>query len=81
MEKFISVFNGSDSFYGFQPETLDSLVLDLLPCMRDEYATLDENRVVDSKEEVSVYLFQEVLNALRHNAKFNIPKVRLLIIC
>lgn len=64
--------------YGLQPDTVDSLILDFLPPLSHKYIKLEEDERANSKQEVSVYLFQEILKVLRCNAGFHIPEVRLL---
>ena len=66
---------GFKSLYGLQPETLDSLVLDFLPPLGHAYDALGEDSLVDDSQEVYIYLLQEIINALRNNAGFCIPKV------
>lgn len=73
VEDFIAAVGG---LYGLKPETLDSLILDFLPRLRHDYVKLEDDKTIDSKQEVSVYLFQEVLKVLRCNAGFHIPEVR-----
>ena len=75
--QFIQLINGSKSFYGFQqPDTLDSLLLELLPPIDHKYIK-DHDLNCQSKEEVSVYLFQEIIGSLRNRAGFHVPKVQM----
>lgn len=76
VEEFICGVYGWKSLYGLQPETLDSLILDFLPPLSHTYQELGDDSMVDDTQEVSIYLVQEILNALRNNAGFHIPKVR-----
>ena len=78
VNEFLCGVYGCKSLYGLQPETLDSLILDFLPPLGHAYKELGEASVVDDSQEVPVYLVQEILNALRVNAGFHIPKVRTL---
>lgn len=66
----------SKSLYGLQPETLDSLILEFLPCFGHIYKDLKEANEVDESQKVPIYLHREILNALRNNAGFHIPKVQ-----
>lgn len=75
--------------YGLRRETLDSLVLELLPPVDHTYKVMETPKavaassrlepasVVDDPLEVAVHLFQEILNALRNNAGFHIPRVNM----
>ena len=60
--------------YGLQPETLDSLVLELLPPLGHTYSNINKDGV-DKSQAVTTYLFLKILNVLRNNAGFHIPKV------
>ncbi len=75
VNEFICHMYGYQSLYGLRPETLDSLILDFLPPLGHAYTTLGEDSVVDDSQEVALYLLQEILNALRNNAGFHIPRV------
>ena len=66
----------ADSLYGFKPETLDSLLLSILPFNHTYQQPLRERSVVDDGLSVQVYLMKEMLQALRHSTGFNIPAVR-----
>lgn len=72
---FICQVLGYQSLYGLQPETLDSLILDLFPPLNHTYQELGEDSVVDTEQEVPIYLLKEIFNALRNNVGFNIPRV------
>ena len=76
VNEFLCHVYGYKSLYGLRPETLDSLILDLLPPLGHTYCKLGENSVVDDTHEVPIYLLQEILSALRSNAGFHIPRVR-----
>ena len=78
---FILRVNGSTSLYGLEAETLDSLILDLLPPLNHSYCKLGEDSMVDTSEPVPIYLLQELLRALRSNAGFHIPRVRISLSC
>ena len=63
-----------NDFYGLQPETLDSLILEVLPHLGQSYSNIKLDDV-DKSQEVATYLFLQILNVLRNNAGFHIPKV------
>lgn len=74
IEKFLHV----NDFYGLKhPETLDSLILELLPSLGYTYKALEKDRDLhpSSPECIKYDLFQEILNTLRNSAGFHIPKV------
>ena len=84
VNEFICLVLGYKSLYGVQYETLDSLLLELLPPIDHCYKKSEntENQceaesliLVDDPFEMAVYLFQEILIALRNNAGFYVPKV------
>ena len=62
------------SFYGLKPETLDSLIIEFLPPFGHVYKDVKEADV-DNSQELPIYLHREVLNTLRNDAGFHIPKV------
>ena len=70
------VMQGQASFYGFTQETLDSLMLTLLPPIGHEYqqAPLKPN-TADEGMDKQVLLLKSLLDALQKNAGFHIPKV------
>ena len=72
---FINTMHTSHSFYGLKPETLDSLLLDILPPLNHTYIKLGENSLANTTHSTTTYLLQELLIALRNNAGFNIPEV------
>ena len=77
MNEFITLVSGSHSLYGLKPETLDSLILDILPCFSHNYQCLDELGSEDIPD-VPEYLTRIILGALRTNAGFHVPKVNSL---
>ena len=70
------VLQGKASLYGFTDETLDSLVLTLLPPSGHKYqqVPLDQN-AADKDIDIKVFLLKSLVDALRENAGFHIPKV------
>ena len=75
VQDFIDRLSGPSSLYGLQPETLDSLVLSLLPTLTHSYDCLGEPSVTDSGINLKVLLMQELLQNLRHCAGLHIPPV------
>ena len=51
VQVFIDLISGSSSLYGLKVETLDSLVLSLLPSPTHTYESIKEPRVMDSSIE------------------------------
>lgn len=72
---FIKSVDGSNSLYGLRPETLDSLILDILPPLDQEYVKVDGEDLRNTSQPPTTYLLQELLVALCSNAGFCIPKV------
>ena len=80
VQDFIHHISGPSSLYGLrqetlQSETLDSLVLSLLPPLTHSYEQLAEPRVMDNSLDLKLFLLQELLQNLRHSAGLNIPPV------
>lgn len=76
MDDFISIVEGSESLYGMKLETLDSMILDMLPPLGHTYTELRESSEVDDAQDVRPYLMLEILKYLRTNSGFYIPEVR-----
>ena len=64
------------NFYGFAKETVDSLMLTLLPPTGHKYKQIpmDQNDL-DPDMDIKVALLKYLLDALQENAGFKIPKV------
>lgn len=75
VQDFIDLISGPSSLYGLQPETLDSLVLSLLPPLTHSYKPLKEPRVINDSLDLKVLLMQELLQDLCLCAGFHIPLV------
>ena len=85
MQDFIKRISGPSSLYGLKGETLDSLVLSLLPPLIHRYEplknpsamheSLEDSRVIDTSNNLKVLLMKELLQSLRLCAGFNIPPV------
>ena len=66
---------GNTSLYGFTKETLDSLMLTLLPPIGHKYQLVQDT--VNEEMDIKVLVLQTLVDALRDNAGFHIPKVLL----
>lgn len=78
MKEFLDVLSESKtSLYGLQPETLDSLILSILPNVDFKYKKVEECDPVGDTQlpEVRVYLIKKVLDLLRTNAGFHFQEV------
>ena len=70
------VLQGNASLYGFTDETLDSLMLTLLPPIGHEYQRVPlEQNAADEVMDITVFLLKSLVDAVRENAGFHIPKV------
>ena len=71
-----NVTQGKANLYGFANETVDSMMLSLLPPIDHEYKRIPlRQNNVDEKIDIKVFLLKCLLDALRENAGFQIPKV------
>lgn len=75
IQGFLECISGQSSLYGLQSETLDSLVLSLLPPLTHSYEPLKEPSVMDYSLDLKVLLMQELLQSLHHCAGINISPV------
>ena len=66
---------GNTSLYGFTKETLDSLMLTLLPPIGAKYQLVQNE--VNEEMDIKVSVLKTLVDALRDNAGFHIPKVLL----
>ena len=73
MEQFINSVDGNTSLYGLQDETLDSLLLSLLPPNAHHYQDTTPEEVVG--DNVGVYLLYKLLRLLKHSFGFAVPVV------
>lgn len=74
--EFTQLMSGAESLYGFQTETLDSLILEILPPIDQTYKDVEKEEVAEnSTYTVNAYLLQAILNILRNNAGFHLPRV------
>ena len=71
-----NVLGKKASLYGFTDETLDSLMLTLLPPIGHEYQRIPLKQNADDEGmDIKVFLLKSLVDAIRENAGFNIPKV------
>lgn len=77
VEEFICNVYESKSLYGLQPETLDSLILNMLPSSHFKFIKLTEENIIQMNEqdEIPVFLLRLILSSLKINAGFNITMV------
>ena len=72
MNDFVGVVEGAASLYGLKKETLDSLLLSILPSYTYKFKEVETH---DFSDDVRVQLLQETVTALRNSAGFSIPMV------
>ena len=84
MQEFVECIGGSSSIYGFCEDTLDSLVLTVLPVGSELPLTtgiilpLQQLTAMDNfenEEEKQTYILQVLTEALRQNFKFHFEQV------
>ena len=64
------------NLYGCTGDTLDSLLLTLLPPTDHKYIPLhDQQNVCEESEHICIFFLKLLLKMLRENAGFHIPKV------
>ena len=63
------------NLYGCTEETLDSLLLMLLPTDHKYTPLHDQQNVCDESEHICIFFLKVLLKMLRENAGFHIPKV------
>ena len=76
--EFITLVGAESSLYGLQPETLDSLLLYMLPASSHQFQEVPPDQPID---DVRLYLLQQLLTALRTSAGFCVPMVSVLVCC
>ena len=75
VQEFIDLVSGSDSLYGLCPDTLNSLVISLLPAVDHTYPEIGELSLVDNSRNIRFYILQEIVQALRECTGLFVPKV------
>ena len=90
MQQFIQCVDGSSSIYGFCEETLDSLLLTVLPVGSGPPLatgiTLPPQQLTsminfENEEEKQTYILQVLTEALRQNFKFRFQQVSVYTNC
>ena len=66
---------GPDGLYGFKLDTVDSLILSLLPPVDFEFNCTREDSLVDPDEDVKVFMLRLLVQGLRRCSGFHIPYV------
>ena len=74
VKQFIDLVGGGNSLYGLKKETIDSLLLSLLPPYGHTYKETPPGNLIG--DDVNLCLLQELLRALRNSAGFAVPVVR-----
>ena len=81
MQQFIQCIGQSSSIYGFCEDTLDSLLLTVLPVRSEPPLTTDIKLQLNSKgsfqneKEKETYILQMLTKALRQNFNFHFKQV------
>ncbi len=76
VQEFIELVSGSESLYGLCPDTLNSLVLSLLPAVDHAYTEIGKLSFVDNSSDIRFYTLQKIVQALREFTGLFVPKVR-----
>ena len=71
--EFITLVGAASSLYGLQPETLDSLLLYMLPATSHRFQEVPADQQIVNN--IRLYLLQQLLTALRASAGFCVPVV------
>ena len=71
--EFITLVRAASSLYGLQPETLDSLLLYMLPATSHRFQEVPADQQIVNN--IRLYLLQQLLTALRASAGFCVPVV------
>ena len=79
MIDFVRSVGGVESFYGLKNETVDSLLLSMLPTDKHTYQPYEPKADPNSVEpiDVGVLCLQELVRAFRSSAGFYLPTVSL----
>ena len=70
-----NVVQGKAILYGFAEGTLESLILKILPPIGHQYRRIPKDIKIDEDINMKVFVLKCLLDALRENAGFQIPKV------
>ena len=74
MEEFVESV-GLDGFYGSQSDTVNSLILSLLPPMDFEFPCFKQCGLVDDGDNIKVHILQLLIQCLRCCCGLYIPYV------
>ena len=74
MEDFVEHI-GPDGLYGIQLDTINSLILSLLPSMDFEFQCFKEPGLIDVAEDIIVYMLRLLIQCLRRCCGLYIPYV------
>ena len=74
VKQFIDLVDGDKSLYGLKKETLNSLLLSLLPPYGHTYKDTPPGDLIG--DDIKLCLLQELLRTLRNSAGFAVPLVR-----
>ena len=70
---------GSGRFYGYKSDTVNSLILSLLPPVDFEFDCVRERGLIDAAEDVGLFTLRLMVQCLRKCCGFHIPYVHILI--
>ena len=74
VNEFVQLVGGKKSLYGLQNETVDSLMLCMLPARSHQFQ-VSWSQPTEDEDDLCRYLLQQLLVALRVSAGFSIPLV------
>ena len=75
VNEFVQLVGGKGSLYGLRDETVDSLVLCMLPASSSQFRAVPKITPAEEEEDIRCYLLQQLLVALRESAGFSIAMV------
>ena len=73
VKEFVQSISGSNSFYGLQEDTIDSLALTVLPPFGHEYCPAEKSNMANNTLEIEQHILQQLLLHLR-TCLFNITE-------
>ena len=68
---------GPDGLYGYQLDTVNSLILSLLPPVDFKFHCDKEQSFVDTSEDIKLFILRLLVQYIRRCSGFHIPFVRL----
>ena len=75
VNEFVQLVGGKKSLYGLQDETVDSLMLCVLPARSHQFQEVPNILPAKEDEDIRHYLLQQLVVALRDSAGFSVPMV------